>query len=42
MPSYLRVFYLQKLVKTKEEEKKEMDKASKKSSSVKRPNIPKR
>jgi len=43
MPIYLRNFYLQKLVKTKEQEKKEMDKANKKpSSSVSRPNIPRR
>tara|TARA_Y100001963_G_C6469081_1_gene303641 strand:- start:303 stop:440 length:138 start_codon:yes stop_codon:yes gene_type:complete len=41
MPSYLRTFYLQQLVKVKEEEKKEMDKATKKSSSTRTPNIPK-
>jgi len=43
MPTYLRNFYSQQLVKVKEEEKKQMDKINKKpSSSVSRPNIPRR
>jgi len=43
MPTYLRNFYSQQLLKVKKEEKKEMDKANKKpSSSVRRPNIPRR
>ena len=42
MPTYLRNFYSQQLLKVKKEEKKEMDKVNKKpSSSVHRPNIPK-
>ena len=41
MPTYLRNFYSQQLVKVKKEEKKEMDKANKgKGSSISRPNIP--
>jgi len=40
MPSYLRNFYLQKLIKVKEEEKKEIEKSTKKSSNINRPNIP--
>ena len=42
MPTYLRNFYSQQLVKVKEEEKKELDKAKKKPSGVTRPNIPRR
>ena len=38
MPVYLRTFYTRELVKVKEEEKKEMDKANKGGSS--RPSIP--
>jgi hypothetical protein len=39
MPSYLRRFYIQKLIKVKTEEKKQMDKANKKPSGVSRPSI---
>jgi hypothetical protein len=43
MPTYLRNFYFQQLVKVKDEEKKEMDKSNKKSnSSIYRSNIPQR
>jgi hypothetical protein len=43
MPTYLRNFYSQQLVKVKKEEQKQMDKANKKSSpSIKRPGIPRR
>ena len=43
MPTYLRNFYSQQLLKVKKEEKKQIDKANKKpSSSVRRPNIPRR
>jgi len=43
MPTYLRNFYSQQLVKVKELEKKEMEKAKKKpSSGISRPNIPQR
>ena len=43
MPTYLRNFYSQQLVKVKEQEQKEMEKAKKKSSSgITRPNIPRR
>ena len=40
MPTYLRNFYSQQLIKVKKEEKKEMDKTTKKSSNINRPNIP--
>jgi hypothetical protein len=39
MPTYLRNFYSQQLIKVKTEEKKEMDKATKKSSNIQRPDI---
>ena len=39
MPVYLRNFYYKELIKTKEKEKKEYDKATKKSNSVSHPNI---
>ena len=42
MPTYLRNFYSQQLLKIKREEKKEIDKANKKPSSINRPNIPRR
>ena len=43
MPTYLRNFYMQQLVKAKKEEQAQMDKANKKpSSSINRPNIPRR
>ena len=43
MPVYLRKFYSQQLVKIKEEEKKQMEKANKKPSSTpSRLNIPRR
>ena len=43
MPIYLRNFYLKKLTDTKKEERKQIDKANKKSSStVHRPKFPKR
>jgi hypothetical protein len=42
MPTYLRNFYMQQLVKVKKEEKKQMDKAHKKPSGVSRPGIPQR
>ena len=42
MPTYLRNFYSQELLKHKKAEKEEMDKATKKNnSSISRPNIPK-
>ena len=40
MPTYLRKFYLRKLIKVKQEEKKEVDKARGKSQTISRPNIP--
>ena len=40
MPTYLRNFYSQQLLKVKKEEKKQMDKVNKKSS-IRKPNIPK-
>ena len=40
MPVYLRNFYVQQLIKVKKEEKKQMDKANKKSS-IHKPNISK-
>tara|TARA_Y100001938_G_scaffold102083_1_gene139413 strand:+ start:885 stop:1013 length:129 start_codon:yes stop_codon:yes gene_type:complete len=41
MPTYLRNFYSQQLLKVKKEEKKQIDKANKKpSSSIGRVNIP--
>jgi hypothetical protein len=42
MPIYLRNFYYKKLIDLKEQEKKEMEKASQQSKSkgVSRPNIP--
>ena len=42
MPIHIRTFYIQQLVKTKEEEKKQVDKATKKPSGVVQPNIPRR
>ena len=43
MPTYMRNFYMQQLIKVKEEEKKEIDKANKKPSySTSKPNIPRR
>jgi hypothetical protein len=42
MPTYLRNFYMQQLIKVKEEEKKEHDKATKKSKGLSTPNIPRR
>ena len=39
MPVYLRNFYYQKLVKTKEDEKKEIEKSQKKQSPVSQPFI---
>ena len=42
MPTYLRNFYVQQLIKVKKEEKAEMDKSSKKPTGVSRPNIPRR
>ena len=41
MPIYMRNFYIQKLVETKKEENKEMEKANKKPS-FSTPNIPRR
>tara|TARA_Y100000004_G_C8788672_1_gene358257 strand:- start:308 stop:445 length:138 start_codon:yes stop_codon:yes gene_type:complete len=41
MPVYLRRFYIGKLVSIKKEEKKEMDKSSKSSKGISRPNISK-
>tara|TARA_Y100001963_G_C6673802_1_gene396415 strand:+ start:622 stop:798 length:177 start_codon:yes stop_codon:yes gene_type:complete len=38
MPTYLRGFYLKKLIETKEEEKKQMDKVNKKSK-IPKPNV---
>jgi hypothetical protein len=38
MPTYLRKFYLRKLIKVKQEEKKEVDKAKGQSQPVNRPN----
>ena len=40
MPVYLRKFYLQKLIKVKEEEKKEVEKTTKKSKGISRSSIP--
>ena len=43
MPTYMRNFYAKQLIKVKEEEQKQMDKANKKSSTgISRPNIPRR
>jgi hypothetical protein len=42
MPTYLRNFYVQQLIKVKKEEKAEMDKSTKKSKGISRPNIPQR
>ena len=42
MPTYLRNFYFQQLTKVKEEEKKELEKSTKKSSNIHRPGIPQR
>ena len=43
MPIYLRNFYLKKLTDTKKEEKKQIDKSNKKSSStIHKPKFPKR
>jgi hypothetical protein len=42
MPTYMRSFYHHTLVDTKKKEKEEMDKANKKPSGVRRPNIPRR
>jgi hypothetical protein len=42
MPTYLRNFYVQQLVKVKKEEKEQTDKANKKSKGISRPNIPQR
>mgnify|MGYP003145820363 FL=1 len=43
MPTYLRSFYSNQLIKAKEEEKKQMEKVNKKSSpSIGRPSIPRR
>ena len=42
MPTYLRNFYSQQLLKVKKEEKKQMDKAQKKPSGISRPGIPRR
>ena len=39
MPVYFRNFYYKELIKTKESEKKEYDKATKKSNSTSQPNI---
>ena len=41
MPIYLRKFYFKKLVDVKKEEKKQIDKSTKKSSNIHKPNIPK-
>ena len=40
MPVYLRYFYYKKLISIKEEEKKQVKEAQKKSKPVNRPNIP--
>ena len=40
MPIYLRKFYYNKLLDVKKEEKKQIDKATKKSNSISKPNIP--
>ena len=42
MPTFLRNFYSQQLIKVKKEEKVEMDKSTKKSKGISRPNIPQR
>ena len=39
MPVYLRRFYMQKLVKFKEEEEKQIKQAQQKNSNIQRPNI---
>ena len=39
MPTYLRKFYYEKLVKVKKEEEKQMKKTQSKTKSVSRPNI---
>ena len=42
LPVFLRIFYLKKLIETKEKEKEAMEKSNKASNkSVSRPNIPK-
>mgnify|MGYP003134742533 CR=1 FL=1 len=40
MPSYLRSFYIQKLIETRKKENDEMKKAQRKPSSASKPNIP--
>tara|TARA_Y100000310_G_scaffold290369_1_gene317503 strand:+ start:115 stop:243 length:129 start_codon:yes stop_codon:yes gene_type:complete len=42
MPTYLRNFYSQQLLKVKKEEQKQMNKANKKPSGISSPNIPRR
>ena len=44
MPVHIRTFYVQQIIKTKEEEQKQIDKANKKpsSSDIARPDIPQR